>query len=554
MNLKSSVNKEKYLLKAKEAIKEVFEIEYNGMLSLPFPKVSFLSPEQENYNSGQYYITVGRNWQIHLNFGKLPKKYREFQDEVKVLTRHEIEHYQTCPFDILTHFRMVKTIIDANKNHVSPTDLNTIKQLAPNISNQIADIIIDTNNYFKYPEDTLKSEINWIKKGSDDDFQNASRTGKLMFLLKEALWKQDLDLNEKDNEINSTVKELRSIFEKGGITNREEFLSKTAIYTNKFLEMFHLDKIDSETSQRTMGDSVPSKDGGEDGENIIISDPDKVKDAINQLAQETSVDEFLDILESSGIKTLSEDEKEIVWFEAQNIDEIPLVIDSSSKSKNELSFPSSWNIGDPVEDLDLLLTLQSMPKILPGISTKKWEKQYSSIKGDDKQDSDLLLVIDTSGSMGSIKEQGSRLNEAVLASFGFVKYFENKKAEIALVNYSSTRKTQNWTKQYDLIKKLLLFSWGSGTEFPIDSIENIVEEKKDNLVIVVITDGDIQNWSQTFDLFKELLQLKNKVFLFLMDGSSNKDKYDDLKKYGGFVEAVSTVKEIRNTVFSEIVD
>ena len=554
MNLKNSPNKEKYLLKAKEAIKEVFETEYSGMLSLPFPKVSFLSPEQGNYNSGQYFITVGRNWQIHLNFGKLPKIYREFQAEVKVLTRHEIEHYRTCPFDILTHLRMIKTIIDVNNHHVSPTDLNTIKQLAPSISNQIADIIIDTNNYFKHPEDTLKSEINWIIKGSDDAFQNASRTGKLMFLLKEALWKQDLDLNEKDNEINSTVKELRSIIEKGGITNKEEFISKTEIYTNKFLEMFHLDRIDSETSQQAMGDSVPSKDGGEEGESIIISDPDKVKDAINQLAQETSVDEFLDILESSGIKTLSEEEKEIVWFEAQNIDEIPLVIDTSTKSKNELSFPSSWNIGDPVEDLDLLLTLQSMPKILPGISTKKWEKQYSSIKGADKKDSDLLLVIDTSGSMGSIKEQGSRLNEAVLASFGFVKYFENKKAEIALVNYSSTRKTQNWTKQYELIKKLLLFSWGSGTEFPINSIENLVEEKKDNLVIVVMTDGEIQNWNQTFDLFKELLQLRNKVFLFLMDGSTNKDKYDDLKNYGGFVEDVSTVNEIRNIVFSEIAE
>jgi hypothetical protein len=39
-----------------------------------------------------------------------------------------------------------------------------------------------------------------------------------------------------------------------------------------------------------------------------------------------------------------------------------------------------------------------------------------------------------------------------------------------------------------------------------------------------------------------------------MDGSSSKDKYDDLKKYGGFVEAVSTVNEIRNIVFSEIVE
>ena len=206
------INKEKYLLKAKEAIKEVFEKEYYGLLSLPFPKVAFLSPEQGNYTSGQYYITVGKNWQIHLNFGKLSKNYKEFQNEVKVLTRHEIEHYQTCPFDVITHFRMIKTILEVNKNHSSPTDKNTIKQLAPSISNQIADIIIDTKNFQKHPKETLNSEIDWIKRGSDDAFQNASRTGKLMFLLKEELWKEDLELYERDKNIISTVEKLADIF------------------------------------------------------------------------------------------------------------------------------------------------------------------------------------------------------------------------------------------------------------------------------------------------------------------------------------------------------
>ena len=37
-------------------------------------------------------------------------------------------------------------------------------------------------------------EIDWIKKGSNDAFQDASRNGKLMFLLKEALWNEDLEL------------------------------------------------------------------------------------------------------------------------------------------------------------------------------------------------------------------------------------------------------------------------------------------------------------------------------------------------------------------------
>ena len=52
--------------------------------------------------------------------------------------------------------------------------------------------------------------------------------------------------------------------------------------------------------------------------------------------------------------------------------------------------------------------------------------------------------------MGDLKEEGSRLHEAVLASFGFVKYYEHKKAEVALINFSSTKKVEAWTRDYDL--------------------------------------------------------------------------------------------------------
>ncbi len=549
----SKINKDKYLLKANEAIKEVFEKEYFGLLSLPFPEIAFLSPGQENYTSGQYYITVGDNWQIHLNFGKLPKNYREFQTEVKVITRHEIEHYQTCPFDVITYFRMIKTIFDVNKIHTSSTDNNTIKQLAPSISNQFADILIDTKNFIKHSKETLKSEIDWIKTGSDDAFQNASRTGKLMFLLKEALWNEDLELHENDGNIIDKVVYLKKILEKNGIAEKKEFLSKTEIYTSAFLEFFNLDRIDYDSAQQLHGKPIPAKNESEYGESLVLSDPDNVKDAINQLAQETSLEEFLDVLESAVIKTLSKDEKQTIWFEAQNIDEIPLVVDNSSKSKNELFYPSAWQIGDPFEELDMLLTLQSIPKILPGISTKKWEKQYSNIAINEKKGSDLLLVIDTSGSMGDITSKGSRLHEAILASFGFVKYFESEKSEIALVNFSSSRRVEPWTRDYNLIKELLLRAWGQGTEFPISAIEDLMEIKKENLVIVIMTDGEILNWERTFELFKELLLLENKLFLFLMDNISFTDKYLELKKYGGFVENATTMKEIRNIVFSEII-
>ena len=142
----------------------------------------------------------------------------------------------------------------------------------------------------------------------------------------------------------------------------------------------------------------------------------------------------------------------------------------------------------------------------------------------------------------------------MLASFGFVKYFEQKKAKIAVVNFSTARRVESWTKDYDLIKESLLFAWGQDTDFPINDIIELVEQKKENLVIVIITDGELNNWQQSFDLFKELLLLENKIFLFIMGDTTKMGNYLELKKYGGFVGSATTVEEIRNIVFSEIID
>lgn len=572
----------KYQKVAEEAIHEVFQKDYFGLLALPKPEVKFLSKDEENFRSGEYYISVGNNWQIHLNFGELPKNLRDFKEEVKVLTRHEIEHYQTCPYDVIGQFRMIKTILETNKNHNNPLPINTISQLAGSIANQIADVIIDTKNYYKFPLETLKSEMNWIKKGSNDSFQSASRNGKLMFLLKETIWDKDLELNESDFELLEKVKNLADKFEESSIIDSKSFLEKTESYTSLLLELIELDRNDSkqqtqkqqgQNSENSQGqntnsliengnennsqpqvpsNSIPSKDDSNDAGQLIFQDPDKIESAINQLAQETSIEEFELILDISGIKLKDEKEKRKIWFEQNNVDAIPIISKKSEGSRNSLSYPSIWKIGDPIADLDLLLSLQTSPKILPGITTKKWEQQYSPEPLDEKTNSDLLLVIDTSGSMGNYMDIKSRLHQTILASFGFIKFFEERKGKIALINFSSSPIVCDWTKDYDKIKDTLLINQGNSTNFPIDSIERLTERKKEGTVAVIITDGDIQNWQKTLNILTELCNLDNDVFLFLMDNKNAVNKYSELRNVGGFVEFASTVNDIRNIVFNQI--
>ncbi len=399
-----------------------------------------------------------------------------------------------------------------------------------------------------------------------------------MFLLKEAIWKKNLELNETDIELQKKVQKLASEFEENGIIDSKFFLDKTEKYTNLLLDLIELDKNDFEQQQQqqqqqgsgnpqsqdndelgeknsqsqNIDNTIPSKDDTNDGGQFVFQDPDKIESAINQLAQETSIDEFELILSISGIKLKDEKEKKKIWFEQNNADAIPIISNKSKGSKNDMSYPSTWKIGDPIEDLDMLLSLQTSPKILPGITTKKWEQQYSPEPLDEKTNSNLLLVVDTSGSMGNETVSGSRIHEAYLACFGFIKFFEEKKGKIALVNFSSRPIVCEWTKDYDKIKDTLLINQGSSTNFPTHTLERLTELKKEGSVVVIITDGDIQNWQTTLTLLTELCNLDNDVFLFLMDNKNAVGKYSELRNVGGFVEFASTVNDIRNVVFNQI--
>lgn len=574
--------KDKYLQKAREAIQDVFKYDY-PLLTLPFPEIDFLSEEDENYQSGMYYISVGDNWQIHLNFGKLPDDYKAFQEEVKVLTRHEIEHYRTCPHNVLTHFRMIKTVlntINANQNQ----KLRYPGQVAGDIANQIADVIIDTKNYKKHSRKTLKSEIEWIKKGGKGAFKDSPRHNKLMFLLKQTLWNEDLMLNETDEKLLETVKKLadkftgandteKKIFKNHCIENTSALLNITESYTELFQHLFELDLIDFNKKQKAgAGDSdknsldsdnpqemsdgqsssVPDKNGSDPAENLLFQNSEQVDDAINQLALETTLEEFNTILESAGIKQLSDNDKKRIWFEQQNVDAIPLEEKISKGSKNDMSYPAPWRLGESVEELDMLLTLQVFPKIIPGITTKKWEKHLNENPLDEKNEADLLLVIDRSASMGKLSDNHSNLHITVLAAFGFVKHFEQKKSDIALISFSDTALLHDWTKQYEQIKNALLYDCAGGTCFPQSQIKELLQKKLVNTVIVIITDGEIENWVSTLNLFRKLLSMGNKIFLFIINNPCITKKYMSLRKYGGFVENASCVDDIRDTVLRKI--
>ena len=570
------VDLETYKTKAQEAIEYVFSSEYHNSLGIPMPEVQMLLADDENYSTGQYYITIDKTWQIHLNFGKLPVSYKEFQDEVKVLTRHEIEHYMCCPFDVITHLRMLKCIRNIYYREYSHLGVN-IEYACGSIANQAADIIVDTKNFYLHPQETLQSEINWIKKGTN--IAICPRHNKLMFLTKEAIWGCSLDIKENDAELLKIVAQMAKKFKENGIDDKSSFISKTEEYTRAFFNLYIRDKkegnVDQGGQQGQSGSgnqqqggqqgqsdfsnqqqdqfSIGPKDKSENGSAFVFADPDKIKEAIEALAHETELNEFVDLLGIAGLGGLSCKDREKLWFTAQSSDIIPIKEETNTGNPINYSYPNTWRIGDPIESLDLVLSYITSPILIPGITTKKWERITTESHGSEKKQRDLLLVVDTSGSMKSVTREADNMHQAVLASFGILNYFESKKCKVALIEFSdSVRVDITWTVQYDEIREKLLTNGSGGTQFPIHRIQSTLEKSKNELVTVVITDGELGNLQESVTYFKDYLNEGNKLYIFLLGSNGLSNGYDKLSEIGAKVYKANGAREFCNLVLSDL--
>ncbi|VTY05111.1 von Willebrand factor type A domain protein [Prevotella melaninogenica] len=570
------VDLETYKTKAQEAIEYVFSSEYHNSLGIPMPEVQMLLADDENYSTGQYYITIDKTWQIHLNFGKLPVSYKEFQDEVKVLTRHEIEHYMCCPFDVITHLRMLKCIRNIYYREYSHLGIN-IEYACGSIANQAADIIVDTKNFYLHPQETLQSEINWIKKGAN--IAICPRHNKLMFLTKEAIWGCSLDIKENDAELLKIVAQMAKKFKENGIDDKSSFLSKTEEYTRAFFNLYIRDKKEGndnqgdQQGQSSSGNqqqggqqgqldlsnqqqgqfSIGPKDKSENGSAFVFADPDKIKEAIEALAHETELNEFVDLLGIAGLGGLSCKDREKLWFIAQSSDIIPIEEETNTGNPINYSYPNTWRIGDPIESLDLILSYITSPKLIPGITTKKWERITTESHGSEKKLRDLLLVVDTSGSMKSVTREADNMHQAVLASFGILNYFESKKCKVALIEFSdSVRVDITWTVQYDEIREKLLTNGSGGTQFPIHRIQSTLEKSKNELVTVVITDGELGNLQESITYFREYLNEGNKLYIFLLGSNGLSNGYDKLSEIGAKVYKANGAREFCNLVLTDL--
>ena len=426
-----------------------------------------------------------------------------------------------------------------------------------------------------------------------------------MFLTKEAIWKEDLGINETDPEFLKIVHQLADSFTKNGIEDKSSFLDKVEEYAEIFFKLYVEDQKNPQQSsqqgsqqqsgqqgpqqqngqqgsqqqsgqqgpQQQSGQQGPQqqsgqqgsqqqsgqwgvgrpKDGDEHGNAFVFADPDKVKEAIEVLAEETSVEEFIDLLAIAGIIGMSDKQKGVLWFNVQSANIIPIVEFSNTGNKSSYTYPSVWRIGDPIEELDLMLTYMTSPRLIPGMTTKKWGYVSNDDNGTESKQMDLLLVVDTSGSMGSAMKESANMHQAVLASYGILSYFESTKSKVAFIGFSDKIDAYvDWSDKYDDVRERLLTNGHGGTKFPISRIKSTLDVRSRDLVTVLITDGDLGNINESVSYFRDYLNDDNKLYIFLLGGSKSLHSYEPLKNIGAKIYNANNANEFCDMVLTDM--
>ncbi len=510
-----------------------------------------------------FYIDPEHRWQITMNLANTPlfKDNNEYIDYFHIISLHEISHYQIIPYDGLINAKLLRAAM-----------LHVNQKFAPIIVNIFADLIIDTKLYQKYPS-LIKWEMEVTYKHLKSKGSISNLT-KFLFRAYEKLWKEDVLHDE-------TLKEMDSLAEKVTKTILKDFEDETTWEKKVSLIAKYLNNLiqDTFTLIGTGGilDKNKEKRKGPGGVFIevpkdvleVMDNPlenknaDKLKqgneDDLRQKSEDFAKDipysEFGGPARQAGI--LIDGNALATWYRgsAKNLIEIKIF---EQKPGGQLPvYPEVWRIGDRIEQLDVVQSLLNSPIMIPNITTRKWAFREGTGHLVEKQIPDLLIVLDSSGSMGwnyisrSTRGKGP-YHTALIAAFASLHFAASKGAKFSIINFSNRADICQWTSDYKKAEHTLLRYQGGGTFLPIKQISNQCGKADRNVLVFIITDFGIYNWSKAKKVMIDLAQKGHKIVGFFIGSKKipiNKFKnlLDKVTFYG-----IGNPKDLINLVIQEV--
>lgn len=512
-----------------------------------------------------FYIDLVNRWQITMNLANTPL-FTEDEEYIKyfhAISLHEVSHYQIIPYDGIINAKLLR----AAMKHVSRVH-------APVIVNIFSDLIIDIKLFREHP-DLMPWELNNTYKYVSSHLKGQlSDFSKFLYRAYEKLWDMNITGDPSLSKMDTLVNKVKNVIMK-------DFEDET-IWEQKVTKVaYHLKNLIKDTFP-ILGIGQPCDKGKAQrrtDKNIFVEIPedvlelmdnplenknwDKLKedntDELQQKAEEFAKNiPYSEFGAPAGQAGLLIDGNALsTWYRGVAKDLIKIKIFEEKPGGQLPIYPEVWRIGDPLEQLDLPLTLLNSPIIIPNITTRKWTYKEGPGHVVEKQIPDLLIVLDSSGSMRwnysarSVSARGP-YHTAVVASFAALHHAASKGVKFSVVNFSNRADTCQWTTDYRKAENTILRYQGGGTVLPIKAIATQCDKAERTVLIIIITDFGIYNWAKAKQQMINLANKGHKIVGFFIGASKiPKDRFKNLLEKVNFYP-IRNIKDLIDLVIDNI--
>jgi hypothetical protein len=544
------------------------------------PPLSEPQIENRAEASSFFYIDSG-TWTVHLNVAGVPPYMdaNEAEPYLRSVCHHEIQHYLLCPYDGVTNGLM---FAGARKKVNDAT--------AMFVCNLFADLVVDSKLLKRFP--TLTHErVNASIYESALRVHEPSPLWNLIAATYRAMWGFPLPSKARVDDITFEVaKEIVKVARKS-IDNESKWPKACEKIAKIIADWMPEDEEEQlpgmggfegkeaaggdglgEEGEGTilvpldvdavMGSPIEVRNGDKarkclDGGSVEDSDAEMERIAVEVEQRNGNLEDLEGVYLTAGVGC---PRKEWIrfWYRAKAHGTLRIEVVKQKYEGSAPLTPEVWRLGDPIEDLDIVQSLQAFPVLIPNKSTRKWMKVDSMGTERSKSLPDMLIVIDSSGSMTwgmRSKTVSGSYHTALVSAFSAMEVALRKGSRIAVINFSDGCQTSKWSTSRERAERVLLSYQGGGTVAPISKIMDVCEAAESQVMVLMITDAEIANWNKFVDSIRDLTSRGHNPFIFHIAAGSRKHKTKvqrSLEDAGASVFPIKSVKDLPGLVIREV--
>ncbi|MBN2230476.1 MAG: hypothetical protein JW779_12890 [Candidatus Thorarchaeota archaeon] len=539
---------------------------------LPEPEVG-----HDNGVSSFFYID-STTWTVHLNTAGVPLHMiaEEAESYLTSVCHHEIQHYLLCPYDGVMNGRMFA----AARKHVNDVT-------AMFVCNLYADFVVDSNLLKRFPYLTHE-RINSSIHDSCLRTTSPSELWKLIVACYRLMWGFPIPPQIiVDDALVDLAKQIVVVVRKS-IDNEHRWpraCQKIAEILSEWLpkessslpgvstvQIKDVNQEDSDGGKHTvqvpldvdaiMGSPIESRNGDLARKCLDHSENQTPEEEMERLAIDVEqhggdIQDLQGVYLTTGIGPKSAEWTRF-WYRAKAYGTIRFEVESTKLTGSVPLTPEVWRLSDPLEELDIVQSLQTFPVLIPNRSTRKWQRFETTGTETSKPPPDMLLVIDSSGSMTWAMRSTTIAGEyhtALVSAFAAMDFAFRRGCKVSAINFSDGARTCDWSNERSSIEEVLLSYQGGGTVTPVRMIVDSCEKAEANVMVLLITDAEVSNWKQMVDSVGMLTKRRHKLFLFHIGaGKSTRTVriHQALIKAGATVIPIKSVNDLPGLVVREV--